>query len=450
MHCLRKKCTECGGANALDNNGNGILTITQDEYTDEFRRIQEESLGLLPEDVASFHRDTRRLTEGEQRRMATAYGRLLAGSDGSRAVSWADLTSSKTGATFRVSEVNGQLFHDIFQINRQYLPNGELVDLHDDYSNAKCFLTDDGLQGFAIEENGNAVSLFSLNPARLQEKTGFLYAIGDFIRANGGTHLDAYASPNQNLEAIYKKTLGFKTAARMDYNMEFDHDDIAANHSQPAVVFMVDSRGEVEERHFGKDDYDAAQAYQLAQIESSREADGDGLDVRYHKEGTGGEQAQPSRYQEQRRTLHDATQELRPSFARDFFQNATRISCGNDARRNVFCHDASGTDDRSRADFYAGQNHGIPADPNIVADFDFASAFESGSTRRGVERMFRRINSDARAEQNIFPDFYAANVDDDAVVICVKTVADENIFPVIATKRRLDVNARSRASKKFA
>lgn len=132
--------------------------------------------------------------------------------------------------------VNASLFHDIFQINRQYLPNGELVDLHEDYSNAKCFISDDGLCGFAIEDDGNLISVFSLNG---KDKRGFLYSISDFIREQGATHLDAYASKNQDLEAIYEKTLGFRTASRMDYNMEYDHDGIAKNHGKPDVVFMV-------------------------------------------------------------------------------------------------------------------------------------------------------------------------------------------------------------------
>ena len=61
------------------------------------------------------------------------------------------------------------------------------------------------------------------------------------------------------MEAIYAKTLGFHVAAEMDYAMEYDHDDIAANHGKPKVVFMVDSAA-AERRKF--DDYDAAVAYQ--------------------------------------------------------------------------------------------------------------------------------------------------------------------------------------------
>ena len=157
-----------------DSNAN-IIRVERDGYTDEFRRIQEESNRLSQEDVSDFHGRVKQLTEDERRALADVYGRLLAGSSRSGNGIWAHLTG-KSGNTFRIARVNGELFHDIFEINRKYLPNGELVDLHDDYSNAKCFLTDDGMCGFAVEEGGNLVSVFSLNPNEISERKGFLYA----------------------------------------------------------------------------------------------------------------------------------------------------------------------------------------------------------------------------------------------------------------------------------
>ena len=251
-----KSATLANSFREEDSNAN-IIRVERDGYTDEFRRIQEESNRLSQEDVAQFHRSSKQLTEDERLALGRVYERLLAGSGNARNDVWTDLTGK--GNTFRIARVNGELFHDIFEVNRKYLPNGELVDLHEDYSNAKCFLTDDGMCGFAVEEGGNLVSVFSLNPNKIPERTGFLYAIRDFAREQGATHLDAYASNKQNLEAIYAKTLGFHVAAEMDYAMEYDHDDIAANHGKPKVVFMVDSAA-AERRKF--DDYDAAVAYQ--------------------------------------------------------------------------------------------------------------------------------------------------------------------------------------------
>ena len=50
------------------------------------------------------------------------------------------------------------MFHDVIQIVRQYLYSGDTVDIHDDYSVTKCYLSSDGLPGFAIEPVGNLIS----------------------------------------------------------------------------------------------------------------------------------------------------------------------------------------------------------------------------------------------------------------------------------------------------
>lgn len=163
------------------------LTINRDEYTDDFRRIQEESRNLSKEDVSRYHRGgNRRDYDDTRRSLGAVYGGLLSrnltSSVGSRS-----LTSEKYGTTFNILQVNSSLFHDIFEINRNYLKNGELVDLHDNYDNCKCYLSDDGLCGFAIENDGNLISVFSMSP----NKKGFLYAIKDFVQEQGATHLDA-------------------------------------------------------------------------------------------------------------------------------------------------------------------------------------------------------------------------------------------------------------------
>lgn len=238
--------------------------------TDEFRRVQEASRKLSQEQISRMRE---RLSDEDKRRLGGLLGRQL---DTARNGGWYSHRSSlaytnerkKLNSKFDIGDVDPQLFHDIFEIVRTYLKNGELVDLHDDYSDAKCFITSDGLAGFAIEPDGNLVSVFSLNP---EENGGFLYAIKDMVREEGATHLDAYNSKNQPLEMIYEKTLGFHTTATMDYNMEYDHDDIAKNHGNPQVVFMVDHEV-AEPKYFDKDSYDAVQQYQLSQL--SKDVDG--------------------------------------------------------------------------------------------------------------------------------------------------------------------------------
>jgi hypothetical protein len=245
----------------------------KEEYksTDEFRRVQEGSRKFTEKGLSPFNQGVRELDDISRGRIGGVLERLLDSQrDDSRFSVRTTLThenkNGKTGS-FTLGEVSPKLFHDIFEVTRVYLHNGELVDLHDDYSNCKCFVTSDGLCGFAIEPDGNLVSVFSLSPST---NKGFLYAIKDFLRQEGATHLDAYASSNQPLQKIYAKTLGFHTASTMDYNMEYDHDDIAKNHGNPQVVFMVNHEV-AEPKHFDKDSYDEAQQYQLDQLKATKE-----------------------------------------------------------------------------------------------------------------------------------------------------------------------------------
>lgn len=245
-----------------------------EEYkaTDEFRRVQEGSKKFLEKGISDFNEGRRSLSDQDRERIGGILGRLLeSNSNGSWHGIQSNLThTNKDGSigSFNIGKVDGNLFHDIFEVTKTYLYNGELVDLHDNYSDCNCYVTSDGLCGFAIEPNGNLVSVFSLSP---RTNKGFLYAIRDFIKQEGATHLDTYESKKQPLQEMYSKTLGFHTAATMDYNMEYDHDNIAKNHGNPQVVFMVDHEV-TEPKHFDKDSYDAAQQYQLSQL--SKEVDG--------------------------------------------------------------------------------------------------------------------------------------------------------------------------------
>ena len=98
------------------------------------------------------------IVDEKRERLGSIHSRLLSRGVNSGEDIWTNLKGKNTD--FKIAEVNGELFHDIFEINRQYLPNGELVDLHEKYDNCKCYLSKDGLCGFAIEKNGNLVSVF--------------------------------------------------------------------------------------------------------------------------------------------------------------------------------------------------------------------------------------------------------------------------------------------------
>lgn len=238
-----------------------------EEYkaTNEFRRVQEAvRKGSQGQRKSIYDGD---LSTDQRQRLANVLRGQLGSIDSFIHGSSRTVTNQRKGTSFNIhSEVNPKLFHDMFEVVRYYTQNGELVDLHDDYSDAKCFLTEDGTAGFAIEPDGNLVSVFNLGTTK-----GFLSAIKDLARAEGANHLDAYVSSKENLQRIYEVTLGFHAAATMDYNMEYDHDDIAKNHGNPQVVFMVDHEV-AEPKHFDKDSYDAAQQYQLSQL--SKDVDG--------------------------------------------------------------------------------------------------------------------------------------------------------------------------------
>ena len=237
------------------------------ERTDEFRELQERSLGLSQSRISEFHSKERELSDEDRRRVGGVFQRLMdTDRNGGRNGQWINLTGK--GNQFKIAQVNPAIFHDIFQICRNYLPNGELVDLHDNYADCKCFISEDGLCGFAIEPNGNLISVFSLNPS---DKKGFLYAIKDLIRQEGATHLDCYVSSKQPLAGIYQKALGFHVASEMDYNMEYDHDNIAENHGMPKVAFMVNKP--VEKKSFDENSYDEAVEYQQQNIERNNEYD---------------------------------------------------------------------------------------------------------------------------------------------------------------------------------
>lgn len=234
------------------------------ERTDEFRELQKRSREMSDEDSALYHNGSKKLDSSKREGLRLAFEKELSASWSSKPTHQSSLVNRKTGKTINILEgIDGNLFHDIFEIARIYLQNGELVDLHDNYDNATCYISNDGLCGFAIENDGNLVSVFNLGDG------GFLDTIAQYVKDKGATHLDCYNSAVQPLTLMYERKLGFKTASIMDYNMEYDHDDIAKNHGMPKVAFMVNTEAEIETREFDKDQYDEAVEYQHSFVEDN-------------------------------------------------------------------------------------------------------------------------------------------------------------------------------------
>jgi hypothetical protein len=236
--------------------------IKQEEVSDEFRKLQEECRKLSEE--VSFSERSKSLDDSIYGRIKRVLSRQI-GLYNSRNSNSTRLL--KNTNNFEIYEnIDGDLFHDCFEIARTYLLNGELVDLHDNYNDSTCYLSKDGLSGFAITKNGDLISVFNLS-----KEKGFLRAIAPVIKSKAKT-LDCFISSKQNLQGMYEAKFGFKTASVMDHNMEYDHDDIAKNHNNPKVAFMVNTDKPVETRNFDKDSYDQAQAYQQSFIQNHQVA----------------------------------------------------------------------------------------------------------------------------------------------------------------------------------
>lgn len=223
------------------------------DYEDEFRRIQEESNRMSDEELQRYRNGSKKISDELYGRLSEVYRRRLdsfrsSNSDSSRVLKLNDFNI--------IENVDSKLFHDIFEINRCYLENGELVDLHDSYDDCICYISENGLSGFAIAPTGDLISVFNVGRQR-----GFLRAISSIVKEKATT-LDCYVSSKQDLQSMYGRVFGFQTASIMDYNMEYDHDNIAQNHGMPQVAFMVNSKETIETKHFNKDQYEEAVDYQ--------------------------------------------------------------------------------------------------------------------------------------------------------------------------------------------
>ena len=263
-------------ANSQLQNGaeSDIISSRGESYvrTDEFRRLQAESKGMSDEDIQLYHSGKREVNDELRKNISGILRSQIDAARNGVRNDYGILNLSAKGNQFNLYQnVDGELFHDVFEIARSYLRNGELVDLHgvnttDDgigYNDCFNYLSEDGLSGFSITPDGDLISVFNASG-----KPGFLNAIAPQVKEKVKT-LDCYNSSNQPLMGMYSKIFGFKTASVMDYNMEYDHDNIAENHGNPQVAFMVNTEAEVETRHFTKEQYDEAKTYRDSFIDDT-------------------------------------------------------------------------------------------------------------------------------------------------------------------------------------
>ncbi len=132
--------------------------------TDEFRQLQEESRRMPETELQAYHSGERTIDEALRGRLSGIFERQLGSFFGRNGDGVQLLTlDSKKGSYKIYSNIDGTLFHDCFEIARCYLENGELVDLHDNYDDATCYLSGDGLSGFAITDTGDLISVFNVS-----------------------------------------------------------------------------------------------------------------------------------------------------------------------------------------------------------------------------------------------------------------------------------------------
>ncbi len=173
------------------------------------------------------------------------------------------------GEVRRLLKVRGEIFKTVFTENRKYLFRGDYTALPDenDYSNASNYLSEDGLAGFSVTDNGWLVSLFSN-----QSRPGFAAAVREYIIR------DAYKlvcivtdkAEDNKLVRLYEQLYGFRIYAettddtsvmRRYYGDEFI-DAFVSRNGTPFHIFMIGCNAEGEGtgvRCF--EDYFEAEAY---------------------------------------------------------------------------------------------------------------------------------------------------------------------------------------------
>ena len=127
-----------------------------------------------------------------------------------------------------------------------------------------------------------------------------------------------------------------------------------------------------------------------------------------------------------------------PVDLRDLADHLAGIARGNAPGRDVLDHDASRADHRIVSDVYAGTNNTITADPDIVADRDADAVLVHGVARRRVDRVAGRVDRDIGRDLAVVADDHLGDVQDRAVVVGKKVLADFYIFTVVAVEGRVD------------
>lgn len=126
----------------------------------------------MPDRYVQEYHAGKGIDEGLRKRISRVFELAIDASAGGRGYHKQPLLNPKTNTKAVIcDDVDNKVFHDVFEIARNFLKNGELVDLHESesadgytgYNDCECFLSEDGLSGFAItKESKDLISVFSL------------------------------------------------------------------------------------------------------------------------------------------------------------------------------------------------------------------------------------------------------------------------------------------------
>ena len=98
------------------------------ERSDEFRRIQEESFAMSDGEAQRYRNGSKKISDDLFGRLSRIYGKEIHASRSGNGNRYGVLSNTAEFTIYK--DVGASLFHDIFEVNRRYLRHGELVDLH--------------------------------------------------------------------------------------------------------------------------------------------------------------------------------------------------------------------------------------------------------------------------------------------------------------------------------
>nr|DAY10090.1 MAG TPA: minor capsid protein [Caudoviricetes sp.] len=126
-----------------------------------------------------------------------------------------------------VVPVNGSDFKAVISTEKIRNKRGWMVDVHDDYSGMKCFLTSDGKSGIAVTKDGDIISVFSSVSGDKRLEKLIPIAI-----ENGGIKCDCYGGGLQDIYARY----GAKATGKIPFNKEYAPSDWDGKSEYPVVA----------------------------------------------------------------------------------------------------------------------------------------------------------------------------------------------------------------------